>query len=153
MGKIGSIIGVIIAIIGLNLSNTAFQTFHENPATAGIYVAIFIFGIVLAWVSVSPTQMQPYIQQQITAQQTQSKATLPKSKYATASLVFGFLSFIPMLGFLMGILAYVCGYISLKQIKEKNLAGKGMAISGILLAMFGMLFNISFISYIGRAGS
>lgn len=151
--RIGSIIGVIIAIIGLNLSTNAFKTFHQNPELAGVYVAIFITGIVIAWAAVMTplkSYIQPYAQQPVQPQQpVQQKEAMKKSRYATACLILGLASFIPILGIFTGILAYVCGYISFKQIKEKGLGGKGMTIAGILLAMIGMIISIMSVVYLG----
>lgn len=150
--KIWSLVGIIIAIIGLNLSNKAFQTFHQNPEMAGIYTAIFIFGMVIAWTTVmTPVLPQPYVQPKLTPQKipVKQKEAMKKSGYATATLTLGILSFVPIIGFFTGVLAYVCGYISFKHIKEKGLAGKGMTIAGILLAMIGMIINISFVVYLG----
>lgn len=46
------IIGIIIAIIGIPLERSAFATLHENPSLAGIKLAVFLFGYIIALVAV-----------------------------------------------------------------------------------------------------
>ena len=69
-----------------------------------------------------------------------------KSGFAITSLVFGLVSFIPMFGVLLGILAIVFGFISISQIKKNNLEGKGLAIAGIILGFAGIIFTIALYS-------
>ena len=48
-------------------------------------------------------------------------------------------SFIPILGWLLGIGAVVCGAIGLSKIKKQLASGKGMAITGIVLGSIGFV--------------
>ncbi|MFO8015629.1 MAG: DUF4190 domain-containing protein [Candidatus Woesearchaeota archaeon] len=81
------------------------------------------------------------------------------SGLAIASLVFGILSFIlgwvPILGWLIVILAIVFGIIALVKIsKDPTIGGKGMAIAGIvlggiLLAISVILMGVGALAYFG----
>ncbi len=64
-----------------------------------------------------------------------------KSGLAIASLVLGIISFFPLIGILLGIVATVLGIVALGQIKDKGLEGKKMAIAGIILGVLGVLFT------------
>lgn len=48
--------------------------------------------------------------------------------FGTITLIFA-----PCLGGLLGIVAVILGILGLREVKDKKLAGKGMAISGIIL--------------------
>ncbi|MEX1015021.1 MAG: DUF4190 domain-containing protein [Candidatus Paceibacterota bacterium] len=78
---------------------------------------------------------------------------LQKSGLATASLILGLVSFIPLVGVLLGILAVILGIISLKQIKKMNLGGKKMAISGIILGLLGIIFTFAMYGLLFYYGS
>jgi hypothetical protein len=62
--------------------------------------------------------------------------------FAITSLILGLVSFIPLVGVLLGILAIVFGFIGLSQIKKNKLKGRVLAIAGILLGIFGIIFTI-----------
>lgn len=66
---------------------------------------------------------------------------LKKSGMAKVALILGFLSFIPGLGFYIGIVGLIFGFISLSQIKRDGLGGKKMANGGIALCILGILFT------------
>ena len=67
----------------------------------------------------------------------------PSAALAITALVLGILafliSFIPILGWLLGIGAVVCGAIGLSKIKKQLASGKGMAITGIVLGSIGFV--------------
>lgn len=68
-----------------------------------------------------------------------------KSGYEIASLVLGIISFIPLVGVLLGILAIIFGLIALKKIKSGEIGGGRFAKLGIVLGVLGVIF--SFILY------
>ena len=69
---------------------------------------------------------------------------------AIASLVLGFL----WLCCLGSILALIFGYVALSQIKERNEAGRGMAIAGVVLGWVGAGVGlIVLIAVIAASGS
>ena len=73
---------------------------------------------------------------------------LQKSGVAITSLILGIISFIPLVGVLIGLLAIILGVISLKQIKKLGLGGKKMATFGIVLGILGILFTIAIYSFL-----
>lgn len=69
------------------------------------------------------------------------------SGMAIASLVLGiigfFTSWIPIIGWIIVILAIVFGFVALNQIKKNpNLKGKVLAIIGIVLGFIGLIIPI-----------
>lgn len=150
--KILSIVFIISSIIFLNLSNKALAALHQNSEMAVIYIVLFIISMVFAWVSVTSPAM-PKAMPQIATAPVQQKEAGKKSGYATASLILGLLSFIPAIGVFLGLLAVVLGAIALKHIKEKGLTGKGMAIFGIILGIFGIFTSSIFVIYLGMRQS
>jgi hypothetical protein len=70
------------------------------------------------------------------------KAKAQKSGLAIASLVLGIVSFIPLVGVLLGILAIIFGIVSFSKIKKENLGGRGFAIAGIILGILGLLISV-----------
>jgi len=77
------------------------------------------------------------------------------SKFAIISLILGIIS-IPFIwifgvGILLGILAIIFGIISLKKINKEKLAGKSMAIAGILIGCIPIiwLLSIGILAYLG----
>lgn len=68
----------------------------------------------------------------------------PKSGFAIASLILGIVSFIPIFGVLLGIIAVVLGVVSLFQIKRGGLGGRRLAIAGLVLGIFGIVFTFIF---------
>ena len=60
---------------------------------------------------------------------------------ALTSLLFGLLFWFPLLGLFCSIVALVCGIIALVRVKSDNTryGGAGMAISGIVLGVLGVL--------------
>jgi hypothetical protein len=69
---------------------------------------------------------------------------------AIASLVLGIAGFIlmwvPVLGFLLALLALIFGIVSLIKIKKTpQLEGKGMAIAGIVLSGISIIFSLIFL--------
>ena len=84
----------------------------------------------------------------------------PSAALAITALVLGILafliSFIPILGWLLGIGAVVCGAIGLSKIKKQLASGKGMAITGIVLGSIGFVaacgwFILGLIAYAAGA--
>ena len=71
---------------------------------------------------------------------------IDKIRPAIASLVLGIFFFIPF----SSVLAIVFGFIALDKIKKENLGGKGMAITGIVFGILGIL--ISFLLLLGYMG-
>lgn len=65
-----------------------------------------------------------------------------KSGFAITSLVLGIISFFPLIGVVIGILAVIFGIVALVQIKKNELGGKGMGIVGIILGVCGILFTV-----------
>ena len=77
------------------------------------------------------------------------------SKSAITSLILGIVS-IPFiylfgLGIILGILAIIFGIISLKKIRKGKLAGKGMAIAGIITGFIPIIWilSIGVLAYLG----
>ena len=77
------------------------------------------------------------------------------SNFATTSLILGIVS-IPLIwvfgiGILLGILAIIFGIISLKKIKKEKLAGKSMAIAGIITGCIPIMWilSIGILAYFG----
>ena len=71
---ITSVVGLVLAFFGLILSVNGFPTLHTSPMTLGFKLAIFITGMVMAYVSVMPTPAKYQTQQvkpEIPAQQAQ----------------------------------------------------------------------------------
>lgn len=66
-----------------------------------------------------------------------------KSGLATASLILGLVSFIPLVGVLLGILAIIIGIVGLNNIKKMGLGGKKMATAGIILGVLGIIFTFA----------
>jgi len=70
-----------------------------------------------------------------------SQAEKKKVGLAVTSLVFGLFFWFPLLGIITSIVAIICGIIALTNIKPDNrYGGKGMAISGIVMGVLGILF-------------
>ncbi len=65
-----------------------------------------------------------------------------KSGLAIASFILGLVSFIPLVGILLGALAIIIGFISLSKIKKYKLEGRSFAITGIILGICGALFTV-----------
>ena len=66
----------------------------------------------------------------------------PKSGTAIASLILGIVSFIPLVGVLLGILATILGAVALSSIEKQSVGGKGLATTGIVLGILGICFTI-----------
>ena len=73
---------------------------------------------------------------------------IPKSGIAIASLILGVVSFIPLVGVLLGIIAIVLGIVAISQINKQGLGGKGLAKIGIILGILGIFFGLKAIRYI-----
>jgi len=76
------------------------------------------------------------------------------SGLAIASMVCGILSlvffWVPVFGFLLGIIAIIFGAVSIRQIgREPNLGGRGMAIAGLVCGIVGVAGWLIFIAWIG----
>lgn len=69
------------------------------------------------------------------------KPQYPRSGYAITSLILSFFSFFPLIGVILGIAAIVFGAIALYKLKRDKNSGKRMAITGIILSIFGILFT------------
>jgi hypothetical protein len=68
---------------------------------------------------------------------------LQKSGLASASLILGLVSFIPLIGVLLGLIAIILGIVGLNKIKKMDLGGKKMAIAGIILGTLGIVFTFA----------
>ncbi len=68
---------------------------------------------------------------------------LPKSGLATASLVLGITSFIPLVGLLLGLLAIIFGIVAKSKIKKGLYSGKGFSTAGIILGILGIIVTVS----------
>lgn len=76
------------------------------------------------------------------------------SGLAIASMVCGILSlvffWVPLFGFLLGIIAIIFGAVAIRQIgREPNLGGRGMAIAGLVCGIVGVAGWVIFIAWIG----
>jgi len=76
------------------------------------------------------------------------------SGLAIASMVCGILSlvffWVPVFGFLLGIIAIIFGAVAIRQIgREPNLGGRGMAIAGLVCGIVGVAGWVIFIAWIG----
>ena len=73
---------------------------------------------------------------------------------AVASLICGIAQFVLWLalllpGLITAVAAIVCGAISLRQIKQTGDAGRGMAITGIVLSVIGIvLVTIGILAFV-----
>ncbi|MDQ2784780.1 MAG: DUF4190 domain-containing protein [Chloroflexota bacterium] len=79
----------------------------------------------------------------------------PSSGAATASLIFGILSyvFLPVIG---AIVAVICGHVAIGQIRTSGnrVGGKGMAIAGLILGylqIVGVVLFVIFVVILGVA--
>lgn len=70
------------------------------------------------------------------------KKDLPRSGFAVASIILGVLAFIPILGLLLGTLAIIFGALALMHVKTAKVKGTGLAVAGMILGFFGILFTI-----------
>lgn len=76
------------------------------------------------------------------------------SGLAIASMVCGILSlvffWVPLFGFLLGIIAIIFGAVAIRQIgREPNLGGRGMAVAGLVCGIVGVAGWVIFIAWIG----
>jgi len=76
------------------------------------------------------------------------------SGLAIASMVCGIcslvLSWVPGLGFLLGILAIIFGIVAISQTgKDPSLGGRGMAIAGLVCGIVGMVIWVVLLIWIG----
>lgn len=76
------------------------------------------------------------------------------SGLAIASMVCGILSlvffWVPLFGFLLGIIAVIFGAVAIRQIgRDPNLGGRGMAIAGLVCGIVGVAGWVIFIAWIG----
>ncbi len=70
------------------------------------------------------------------------QSSKPKSGLAIASLILGLVSFIPLIGVLLGAIAITLGIIaSLKISNNHTLGGKNLAIAGTILGVLGICFT------------
>lgn len=79
-------------------------------------------------------------------QSTEEK--LPTSGTALASIVLGFFFFIPLFGFLTGVVAVVLGMLGIRQVNKGNYRGKRLAITGIVLGIVGMLLTVGMYGFL-----
>jgi hypothetical protein len=81
----------------------------------------------------------------------------PNSGFALASLICGLCSIVMMMTCLAGLLAAVpaviCGHLALKQIAEAQwpMAGRGMAITGLITGYLSIVATLLFVATIGLA--
>ena len=68
---------------------------------------------------------------------------LPKSSLAITSIVLGAVSFIPLVGLLLGLMAIVFGIIAKLQIKKGLCSGKALSTIGIILGVLGILVTVA----------
>lgn len=66
-----------------------------------------------------------------------------RSSFAIASIAIGICAFIQLLGAEKAILAIIFGVLALREIKEKELTGKYLAIAGIILGIIYIILLIS----------
>ncbi|TEU04844.1 MAG: DUF4190 domain-containing protein [Dehalococcoidia bacterium] len=76
------------------------------------------------------------------------------SGLAIASIVCGILSlvffWVPLFGFLLGIIAIIFGAVAIRQIgREPNLGGRGMAVAGLVCGIVGVAGWVILIAWIG----
>ena len=67
-----------------------------------------------------------------------------KSGFAVTSLVLGILSFIPLVGVLLGVLAVLFGILALRQIKKQVFQGKDLAVAGVILGTLGIIATFGY---------
>ncbi len=87
-----------------------------------------------------------------------AKSEKPTSGYAIASFVLGIFAvpfgWIPFFGWLLILLSGIFGIVALNHIKQGKSAGKGLAVSGLVMAVLGLaltviLLSSMFVSFIG----
>lgn len=66
----------------------------------------------------------------------------PKSKLAVTSFVLAVLSFIPLLGIPLGIVAILSGKMAHRHISQKGQKGRRLATAGITLGILGFIFSV-----------
>lgn len=71
---------------------------------------------------------------------------IPWSGLAIASLVLGILALFPLLGIIPGIVGIILGIVALVKIKNTGVKGSGLAITGVILSLIGIVFFIWLIS-------
>lgn len=87
-------------------------------------------------------QINNTYQNNISDVQQNQNITAPKSGMALASLILGFVSFIPLLGIFTGVLAIILGIIAKGNIRKGLETGKKKAAVGVILGILGILFSI-----------
>ena len=131
---------VILTFIGSILSLQGSNFEETVSSNINVYMSLFI--------SILELFLSVYILTKYRNIKIKEKKVSFKNKeegnhgLAIASLVLGIISFIPLIGLLLGLLAIIFGIISLVQIKKRKLSGKGLAITGIVLGVLGMLFTV-----------
>ncbi|WP_193211914.1 GYF domain-containing protein [Luteolibacter marinus] len=97
-------------------------------------------------------QLSPYAAPSSAVPGYYPPAGIPSSGLAVASLVCGILSMVTfcMYGGIIGIPAVICGHLALSQIKSSAvpMAGRGMAIAGLVTGYLGLLVLASMITII-----
>ncbi len=93
----------------------------------------------------------PYVSPQTYAGQPGYQAAIPTEGLAIASMICGILAIISCYVWaLFGLPAVICGHMSIKKINNSPtpLAGKGMAIAGLICGYIGITFQIIMIGLI-----
>ncbi|HPU37237.1 DUF4190 domain-containing protein [Methanothermobacter tenebrarum] len=73
-----------------------------------------------------------------------------RSSFAIASIIIGICAFIQLFGAEKAILAIIFGILALKEVREKELNGKYLAIAGIILGIIYIILLIAVLPSIMR---
>ena len=84
----------------------------------------------------------------MTSEQAWQMGIVPQSGLAIASLVCGILGIVFCYGHALGAIpAVICGHMALNRIRSAQhpIAGRGMAIAGLIMGYLGLLFQVAMI--------
>lgn len=105
----------------------------------------------VALVPASPSLPVPPTPFMTPQQQAWQMGVVPQSGLAIASLVCGILGILLCYVNALGALpAVICGHMALRRMRESPfpMAGRGMAIAGLIMGYLGLLFQIGMIAFI-----
>lgn len=125
---------------------SAVAELWEKPVVADVAVGVSPMSSALPASPSLPVPPTPMMAPQLQAWQM---GIVPQSGLAIASLVCGILGILLCYVNALGALpAVICGHMALRRIRESELpmAGRGMAIAGLIMGYLGLLFQIGIIA-------
>lgn len=127
---------------------SAVAELWEKPVVADVPTAVSPMTLSTPASSSMPVPPVPMVAPQLQAWQM---GIVPQSGLAIASLVCGILGILMCYVNALGALpAVICGHMALRRIRESELpmAGRGMAIAGLIMGYLGLLFQIGIVAII-----